>query len=578
MPQNETYKFAMLVKSPQLSNMLFFVIAFLLTSSCNKDSDLFYETVSKDIAANFDARDDNYETEVNTSIQMSVLSNDNFENEEVTIASTTNPTLGTVIINTDNTLTYTPNPNKTGNDSFTYTTEVVFDEGTVVNETAKINISINNNNTSTEEEEEDKLNEPDTELKAFPSALGGGRYATGGRGGSIYFVTNLNDSGSGSLREGLSSGNRTIIFRVGGTIELNSNINVHSSNITIAGETAPGDGIALHGAGFYLLGENYIIRHIRFRGGDSLAADNDTFRIQSQSNVGDWENYIIDHCSISWSKDENLSIETGRNGDVSVNNVTIQNTIISEGFNGKNMILWGRNITNVSVIQNYFANTAERSIESTVAQNVTFEMENNVVYGYSAAMRMVVQNRADVAGNLFYDGWANQYLESIRMEDCNSGNCPSNGITNATGTLLYHNDNVYNGGAATVHTRFKNYLSSSHILDNDYTLLASSRVESTVMSNVGARASISGVDDLDQHMLDDYDNGNTGGFVSNESQTTGLPFLSGGNTYIDSDNDGIEDSWESNINGTVGSQDHNGDHDRDGYTNLEEYLHYRANE
>ncbi|WP_136465192.1 hypothetical protein [Flagellimonas onchidii] len=383
------------------------------------------------------------------------------------------------------------------------------------------------------------------ELKAFPTAIGGGKDATGGRGGDVYFVTNLNNSGSGSLREGLASGNRTIIFRVGGTIELTSNITVNSSNITVAGETAPGDGIALHGGGFYLMGENYIIRHMRFRGGDGLASDNDTFRVQSQSNVGTWENYIIDHCSISWSKDENLAIETGRDGDVSVSGFTVQNSIISEGFNGKNMILWGRNITNVSVMQNYFANTAERSIESTVAQNVIFEMENNVVYGYSAAMRMVVQNRGDVVGNLFYDGWANQFLESIRMEDCNSGNCPPSGITSATGTLLYNDDNIYNGGAATVHTRFNSYLSGSHILDNGYTLLSSAQVESVVMSNVGARVGISGVDALDQHMLDDYDNGNTGGFVSNESQTTGLPTLSSGTPDTDTDNDGLYDWFES---------------------------------
>ncbi|MCK0159327.1 Ig-like domain-containing protein [Allomuricauda sp. F6463D] len=567
-----------------LHKLVMLLLYLILVLSCSKDSDLFAEAVEEQIineetevnSTGFQLVDDEYTMNaVNTAFLLEVLKNDNIpENVVVDIIQTTAPQNGELTINENNVLSYTPilDENKASGevvtDTFTYTVKIT---GNGQTEEKVATVVVN-----TQYSDTDSVKDIG-ELKAFPSAEGGGKYTTGGRGGSVYFVTNLNDSGVGSLRKGLSSGNRTIIFRVGGTIELNSNIYVYSSNITIAGETAPGDGIALHGAGFYLMGENYIIRHIRFRGGDRLADDNDTFRIQSQSNYGSWENYIIDHCSISWGQDENFAIETGKSGNVSVKNVTVQNSIISEGFKGYNMILWGQNINNVSVIQNYFANTPERSIECTTAPNVSFEMLNNIVYGYSTAVRGVAGgNQMDIAGNLFYDGHRTQYLETIRMENCSSSNCPPNGITDPSGTLLYHDDNVWNGNAATVHNRFNGYISNSKILNNSYKVLPSSDVENIVLYNVGARSGLSGVDSLDQNMIEDFKNGNSGGFVYNETDTTGLPFLSNSTPYTDTDNDGIEDSWEWNINGTIGSLDHNGDHDGDGYTNLEEFLHYMA--
>ena len=129
---------------------------------------------------------------------------------------------------------------------------------------------------------------------AFPEAEGWGRFATGGRGGEVYAVTNLNDNGPGSLRDAVSVGHRTVIFRVSGTIELKSVLFVKQSNITIAGQTAPGDGICLRRFPLEIRGaNNIIVRYLRIRVGDEAGKAMDGLEVR------DAENIIIDHCSVS---------------------------------------------------------------------------------------------------------------------------------------------------------------------------------------------------------------------------------------------------------------------------------------
>ena len=199
-------------------------------------------------------------------------------------------------------------------------------------------------------------------LPAFPGAEGFGMGAIGGRGGQVIEVTNLNDSGPGSLRAAVdANGPRIVVFRVGGYIELKSVLNIKKPYITIAGQTAPGDGICLKNYYIAVHADNVIIRYLRVRSSDIAKKEFDAISIFTGHNI------IIDHCSASWSTDETISVAS-RKGNLG--NVTVQWCLITESLNcsvhhkgchGYGSLIRGGYGNGITYHHNLYAHNAGRS-------------------------------------------------------------------------------------------------------------------------------------------------------------------------------------------------------------------------
>ncbi len=226
---------------------------------------------------------------------------------------------------------------------------------------------------------------PQATIPAFPGAEGGGRHAFGGRGGRVFVVTSLDDSGPGTFREACEAGGpRIVVFNVAGIIRLKDRIRIRAPYITIDGSSAPGDGVCIAGNTVELDTHDVVVRHMRFRRGETDVRDrNDSIGGNPIGNI------MIDHVSASWGLDENMSMyrhmyrppDGAKDLKLPTVNITIQNSIFSEGLNTYHHA-FGSTIggTNCTFMRNLWANNTGRNPSMGMGGDFTFV--NNVIFNW----------------------------------------------------------------------------------------------------------------------------------------------------------------------------------------------------
>jgi hypothetical protein len=225
------------------------------------------------------------------------------------------------------------------------------------------------------------------EAFAFPGAEGFGNRVTGGRGGKILFVTNLNDSGPGSFRTAVNaSGARIILFKVSGTISLITPVTITTDHLTIAGQTAPGDGVTIRNYPVFVNGDNIIIRFLHFRMGDAGEAEGDALWGRYHKDI------ILDHCSMSWSTDECSSFYGNENFTMQwcILSESLRNSVHEKGTHGYGGIWGGKNASFHHNLLAHHNNRNPRFDHPGVYSNVdvaasmrgTVDFRNNVIYNW----------------------------------------------------------------------------------------------------------------------------------------------------------------------------------------------------
>ena len=423
-------------------------------------------------------------------------------------------------------------------------------------------------------------------LPAFPGADGYGKYVTGGRGGVVYEVTNLNDDGlPGSLRYAINqSGPRTIVFRISGTITLKSTLKISNGDLTITGQTAPGDGICIRNFKVGISASNVIIRYIRFRLGGKWGEDAfGGFSPKNSAGSGTTlpiKNIIIDHCSVSYGTDETLSI-------YDIENLTVQWCIISESLNrdghgfGGIMGGWG-----ASLHHTLFAHHKNRSPRFCGAryqfnlQRELVDMRYNVIYnagksyGGEGGHYNVVNNYYKRASSNF----CNPSKPNPSETDKEFVGCIYDSIKSywyVDGNYIYGNPKItadnWNSGVKLnyppLNIRIYSPLSSAYIGGNE------TAEEAFVNVCNGAGATLPRRDTVDKRVVKDVIN-NTGKVPLTLADIPGeaFPVLNSLPAPNDNDHDGIPDDWE-----IMKGLNPNNAADRnnvaaDGYTMLEKYL------
>ena len=439
---------------------------------------------------------------------------------------------------------------------------------------------------------------PEGVIPAFPGAWGAGMFTSGGRGGKVIAVTNLKDSGPGSLRAALeANGPRIVVFHVAGTIKITDDLNINNPDITIAGQSAPGDGICVAGS-FNINTYNVIVRHLRVRRGVPTGG-------QGDDNIGGnpFHHIIIDHCSTSWGMDENLSLyrhmRPSLDGTTQIKdpsqNITVQWSITSEALDARGHAFggtWGGNPSTFH--HNLFAcNTARNP---SIGMSGAFDFRNNVIFNW----RHRTMDGGDetslinVINNYYKPGPAtNENMRGVfaRIEQrsmyspgsawaeggwyTKEKNRP--GKWYVAGNVMDGNKEATNNNwtgmrgpekIARVNTPFEGWPVSPHET-------AEAAFES-VLAKVGA--TLPKRDAVDKRVTEMVRSGKPmteTGILKDISEVGGYPTL----TYdpakiaIDKDGDGMSDEWEIKNNfDPKNPADGALDSDGDGYTNVEEFL------
>jgi pectate lyase len=434
------------------------------------------------------------------------------------------------------------------------------------------------------------------QVPAFPGAWGGGMFTQGGRGGQVIAVTNLNDSGPGSLRFAIEAkGPRIVIFRAAGTIQLKSNLDIENPNITIAGQSAPGDGICIANHSVNINTHDVVLRHLRVRRGDPQGG-------QGSDNIGGNPvgNIIVDHCSVSWGRDEGISLYRymkplpgGGSEKHAAKNVTIQWVISSEALGPGHEFggTWGGEDSTFH--HNLFACNTGRN--PSIGMSGEFDYRNNVIFnwGHRTMDGGDETSLVNVINNYYKAGPAtqNNMLNVIaRMESRNQYSPgrthlgsqwfpqmnPRPGKWYVAGNIVENDPAVtadnwkgMRGAAdlARVNTPFEGWPVNQQTAQAGY---------EAVLAKAGA--TLPRRDAVDRRVIEIVRTGKPtvgNGIISNPDQVGGYPTLtfSPDEIPVDTDADGMPDDWERKFGLNPNDPaDAAHDLDQDGYTNLEEYL------
>ena len=394
---------------------------------------------------------------------------------------------------------------------------------------------------------------------AFPGAEGFGKYATGGRTGSVYHVTNLNDTGTGSLRDALSKPNRIVVFDVGGVIKIVGRMIV-SANIYIAGQTAPGEGITVYGNGWsFTNAHNTICRYMKIRMGVVGTSGKDA------NGIAEGHDMIFDHCSVSWGRDETFSINSPE-----ALRITIQNSIISQGMLVHSAGGLIQTDGGVTLYRNLYADNGTRNNKvKGVNQYV-----NNIVYNWDAGAYIM---GGDSEGQSFANAIGNAFIQGPV-----AGTRPF-----SVGNSLFHiyaNDNIHDNNQNGIFDGYQipesefgggpDFQAGPYSYPALPTVAASSLISES-LPTVGANLPYR--DLVDYYVVNEVKSfGKEGKFLSNENELpfgvpTSLSFWAGTKRQ-DTDNDGIPDAWESSNGLNPNSASDAMTITANGYTNIENYI------